>query len=113
MFLLKDLRCYGRPEEISTDRPTSHRTALRDLGVGDLQHTGRWLNNRVENSPLPLRRRERAMLRLPRMRRHQNFAEVHASVLNHVNRERSLSSREHCKGGRAAALAEWRQFGAA
>ncbi len=42
---------------------------------------------------------------------HANLAEVrlvHASVLNHFNQERSLSSRDIIKCNRAAALAEWR-----
>jgi putative transposase len=40
------------------------------------------------------------------------FAAVHASVANHFNSERSLSSRPLLKTNRAAALAEWRGLGA-
>lgn len=99
--------------QIVTDRFASYRAALRDLGASDLQTTGQWLNNRVENSHLPLRRRERAMLRFRRMRSLQKFAAVHSSVFNHFNQDRSLSSRDLFKRGRAAALAEWQQLGAA
>jgi len=112
-FLRKLMRRHGRPKEIVTDRLPSYRAALRELGGSDLQSTGRWLNDRVENSHLPLRRRERAMLRFRRMRSLQTFAAVHASVHNHFNQERSLSSRNIFKVNRAAALAEWRQLGAA
>jgi putative transposase len=112
-FLRKLMRRHGRPKEIVTDRLPSYRAALRELGGSDLQSTGRWLNNRVENSHLPLRRRERAMHRFRRMRSLQTFAAVHASVHNHFNQERSLSSRPIFKLNRAAALAEWRQLGAA
>jgi putative transposase len=38
----------------------------------------------------------------------QKFAAVHASVLNHFNEERSISSRANYKLNRAAALTEWR-----
>jgi len=38
----------------------------------------------------------------------QKFASVHASVCNHFNQERSLSSRASYKAARVAALAEWR-----
>ncbi len=48
------------------------------------------------------------MLRFRRMRRLLKFATVHASVCNHFNHERSLSSRPLFKTNRAAALAEWR-----
>ena len=68
----------------------SYGAALKELGVVDRQETGRWLNNRAENSHLPFRRRERAMQRFRRMRRLQKFASVHASIHNHFNQERSL-----------------------
>jgi putative transposase len=71
------------------------------------------VNNRVENSHLPFRRRERAMLRFRRMRSLQKFAAVHASVSNHFNQERSLSSRPLFKANRDVALAEWRRLRAA
>ena len=112
-FLRKLMRRYGRPEQIVTDRFPSYRAALRELGSTELQTTGRWLNNRVENSHLPLRRRERAMLRFRRMRSLQKFAAVHSSVYNHFNHERSLTNRDHFKLNRTAALAEWRELCAA
>jgi putative transposase len=112
-FLRKLMKRYGRPEAIVTDRLRSYGAALRDLGGSDLQVTGRWLNNRAENSHQPFRRRERAMLRFRRMRSLQKFAAVHSSVHNHFNQERHLYSRDNFKLNRAAALAEWRQLGAA
>jgi len=112
-FLRKLMRRYGRPREVVTDRLPSYRAALRELGGADLQSTGRWLNNRAENSHLPFRRRERAMLRFRRMRSLQMFAAVHSSVYNLFNQERSLSSRQIFKLNRTAALEEWRQLCAA
>ena len=107
-FLRKALKRHGRPGELVTDRLRSYGAALKDLGRGDDREMGRWANNRAENSHLPFRRRERAMLRFRRMRSLQKFASVHASVTNHFNTERSLSSRSNYKVRRAAALAEWR-----
>ncbi len=112
-FLRKAIRKHGRPEVIVTDKLRSYGAALKDLGAGSHQETGRWLNNRAENSHLAFRRRERAMLRFRRMRSLQKFAAVHASVSNHFNHERSLSSRNLFKKNRAAALAEWRRLCAA
>ena len=91
----------------------NYGAALKDLGAQDLQETGQHLNNRAENSHLPFRRRERAMLRFRRMRSLQKFVAVQASVYNHFNVERSLSSRPTFKINRDAALAEWRQLGTA
>jgi len=107
-FLKKSLKRHGRAGEIVTDRLRSYGAALGDLGIRDRQQTGRWTNNRAENSHQPFRRRERAMLRFRRMRTLQLFAAVHASVHNLFNQERSLSSRAIFKLNRAAALAEWR-----
>ncbi|WP_093161549.1 IS6 family transposase [Aliiruegeria lutimaris] len=107
-FIRKSMKRYGRPEVIVTDRLRSYSAALKEIGAVGRQETGRWLNNRAENSHLPFRRRERAMQRFRRMRSLQLFASVHASVFNHFNSERSLSSRANFKKNRAAALAEWR-----
>jgi putative transposase len=111
--LRKAMRRHGRPELIVTDRLRSYRAALKEIGAEVRQKTGRWANNRAENSHLPFRRRERAMLRFRRMRSLQKFAAVHASVHNHFNQERSLKRRTTFKFDRAAALAEWRALGAA
>lgn len=107
-FLKKTMKRYGRPHIFVTDKLRSYGAALREVGAADRQETGRWLNNRAENSHLPFRRREQAMQRFRRMRSLQMFAAVHASVFNHFNSERSFYSRANFKKNRAAALAEWR-----
>lgn len=107
-FLKKSLKRHGHAQEFVTDRLRSYGAALGELGVRDRQQTGRWMNNRAENSHQPFRRRERAMLRFRRMRTLQLFAAVQASVHNLFNQERSLSPRTIFKLNRAAALTEWR-----
>lgn len=84
--------------------------AMRELGNLDRRKMGPWLNNRVENSHLPFRRRERAMLRFRRMKTLQKFASVHGSVHNHFNQERHLVDRSTFKERRSAALAEWQSL---
>lgn len=107
-FLRKAMRKHGQPKVIVTDKLRSYGAALKELGGADRQETGRWVNNRAENSHLPFRRRERAMQRFWCMRSLQKFASVHASDSNHFNQDRSLSSRNHFKLNRTAALLEWR-----
>ena len=63
---------------------------MPDLGNLDRRKMGRWLNNGAENSHLPFRRREPAMLRFRQMKTLQKFASVHANVHNHFNQERHL-----------------------
>src|SRR5450432_3814773 len=106
-FIKKAMKRHGSPQ-IVTDGLRSYGAALKEIGAADRQETGRHLNNRVENSHLPFRRRERAMNRFRRMKTLQKFASVHGSVHNHFQQERHLISREIYKERRSAALAEWR-----
>ena len=109
-FLRKVMKRYGGPEVVVTDKLRSYGAAMKVVGNADRQETGRWCNNRAENSHLPFRRRERAMLRFRQMRCLQKFAAVHSSVHNHFNQERHFYSRDNFKLNRTAALAEWRQL---
>ncbi|MEO1919392.1 MAG: IS6 family transposase [Paracoccaceae bacterium] len=109
-FLRKLMKRYGSPTVIVTDRLRSYGAAMKVIGNVDKQEVGRWKNNRVENSHLPFRRRERAMLRFRRMRSLQKFVSVHSSIHNHFNQERHLYSRDNFKLNRSAALSEWRQL---
>ena len=111
-FLKKTLKRHGPADEFVTDCLRSYGAALRELGIRDRQETGRWASNRAENSHLPFRRRERALLRFRCIRTLQKLASVHASVSNHFSQERNLSSRDVFKTNRAAALAEWRGLSA-
>ncbi len=111
-FLRKAMKRYGRPLAIVTDLLRSYRTAMRQIGNEARQVTGRWLNNRAENSHQPFRRRERAMAKFRSAKSLQKFASIHASVHNHFNQERHLHSRQNFKLNRSAALAEWRQIAA-
>ena len=107
-FMKKALKRHGCPEVITTDGLRSYGAAMKFLVNADKQEVGRWANNRVENSHLPFRRRERAMARFRQMKTLQKFASVHANVHNHFSLERHLVDRQTYKDRRSAALAEWR-----
>lgn len=112
-FLKRILKKYGAPKVIVTDRLKSYRAAMKISGNEFSQEVGRWKNNRCENSHLPFRRREYAMLKYRRMRSLQKFVSIHASIFNHFNKERHLNSRDRYKVQREAALVEWQQLCAA
>ena len=107
-FLKKAMKRYGSPEVVVTDRLASYRAAMKVIGNEDRQEVGRHRNNRAENSHLPFRRWERAMLRFRLMRSLQKFVAVHSSVHNHFNHQRNIERRPRFKDLRAAALSEWR-----
>jgi putative transposase len=105
-FIKKALKRHGCVETITTDGLRSYGAAMHELGNRAKQETARHLNNRVENSHLPFRRRERAMLRFRQMKSLQKFASVHASLHNHFGTERHLVDRQTYKQTRSAAMAE-------
>ena len=109
-FFKKTLKRHGKAEAIVTDGLHSYPAAMRELGNLERREVGRWLNNRAENSHLPFRRRERAMLRFRQMKALQKFASVHANVHNHFSSDRHLIDRQTYKENRSAALAEWRKL---
>jgi len=57
------MKMFGQPELIVTDQQKSYRAAMKVIGNYADQESGRWLNNRAENSHQPFRRREGAMSR--------------------------------------------------
>src|SRR5271166_4980456 len=81
------------PATIVTDKLPSYGSALRELGVAWRHDTGRWKNNRAENSHQPLRQRERRMKRFKSPRSAQRFLSIHAVVYNVFNIQRHLTSR--------------------
>ena len=81
-----------------------------ERGIDVCHEMGRWKNNRVENSHLPFRRRERAMLRFRQMKSLQKFASLDSNVHNHFNSQRHLINRQTYKTARSAALTEWQNL---
>ena len=109
-FLKKIMKRYGKPHQIVTDRLESYRVAMKVIGNQAIQEVGRWKNNRCENSHLPFRRREHAMIRFRHMGSLQKFTSLHSSVYNHFNKEQHLNPRDTFKVQRDAALAEWQEL---
>lgn len=73
-FLKRAMTRYERPYSLVTDRLRSYRSAMKAVGVSGRQESGRWLNNRAENSHQPFRRREGAMARFKDIKTLQKFA---------------------------------------
>jgi putative transposase len=111
-FLKKTMKRYGRPEIVVTDKLRSYKAAMKVIGNEVHQETGRWLNNRAENSDQPFRRREREMAKFRGVKSLQKFVSANASIHNHFNQGRHLNPRDVFKKNRATALAEWRQLAA-
>ena len=97
------------PATIVTDKLGSYGSALRELGVARRHDTGRWKNNRAENSHQPLRQRERRMKRFKSPGSAQRFLSTHAAVYNVFNIQRHLIYRRTLRVFRDQAMKTWRQ----
>src|SRR5271155_3708729 len=93
-LLKRNMKRYGRPQSIVTDRLRAYSAAMKEIGATDRHEVGGRLNNRAENSHRPFRRRERAMPRFRSMKTRLKFTSIHAQVHNQFNQERHLVTRQ-------------------
>jgi putative transposase len=105
--LLKKYRFV--PETLVTDDLRSYHAAARDLGIEHRHRTGRWCNNRAENSHQATRRRERKMQGFKSVGSAQRFLSFHAADHNTFNIQRHLLSAPTHRGFRASAMQTWRE----
>ena len=96
------------PKSITTDGLASYGAALDQLDLRHLHRPGRLReNNRVENSHLPIRRRERQQQRFKSQASAQRFLTTHAAIYNTFNIQRHLISRPTLRRFRTEADAAW------
>ncbi|MCA0367129.1 MAG: IS6 family transposase [Proteobacteria bacterium] len=96
------------PESITTDSLASYGAALKKLKLNHLHRPGRLRdNNRVENSHLPIRRRERQQQGFKSRASAQRFLTTHAAIYNTFNLQRHLISRSTLRRFRTDADAAW------
>lgn len=107
-LMRKLLRRYGfAPETFVTDDLRSYGAAARELGIERRHRTGRWRNNRAENSHQPTRRRECKMQGFKSAGSAQRFLSSHAAVYNTFNVQRHLTSASTHRAFRGAAMSTW------
>jgi putative transposase len=95
------------PTAVVTDKLPSYGAALSDVGMKARHVTGGRVNNRAENSHLPIRQRERRMQRFKSTGSAQRFPSTHAAIYNAFNVQRHLISRRTLRQFRAEAMNQW------
>ena len=109
-LLVTLLKTQGwRPRRIITDKLASYGAAMRELAPSLEHRAHKGLNNRAENSHVPLRRRERQMQGFRSPGGLQRFASVFSAVRNlfvpPTRRRSALATHLH----RLEAFGTWRQ----
>lgn len=110
-LMRKLLKSQGAtPRVMVTDKLRSYAAAQAELMPGVEHRSHKGLNNRAENSHLPLRRRERRLMRFKSARQCQRFVSVHGQVANlfHLHRKH-LTAADH-RQRRASAVNTWREI---
>ena len=98
-----------RPRRMVTDKLSSYAAARRKIMPGVEHRSHKGLNNRAENSHVPLRKRERAMQGFRSWRGLQRFVEVFSAFRNlfvpsRPSRRPAIAIHLH----RLGAMAEWK-----
>jgi len=107
-LMRKLLKSQGfSPDAVVTEKLPSYGAALSELGMRARHITGGRINNRAENSHLPIRQRERRMQRFKSAGSAQRFLSTHAAIYNTFNVQRHLISRRTMRQFRAAAMDRW------
>jgi putative transposase len=110
-LMRKLLKSQGvTPRVMVTDKPRSYFAAKRQLMPGIEHRLHKGLNNRVENSHLPVRRREKCMVRFKSAQQCQRFVSTHGHVatLFHLYRKH-MTATDH-RQLRAHASSTWREI---
>ncbi|WP_430259866.1 IS6 family transposase [Neorhizobium sp. IRS_2294] len=103
--LMKKRGC--RPKRIVTDKLRSYGEARRQLMPTTEHRSHKGLNNRAENSHLPLRKRERMMQRFRSPGGLQRFVSIFSAVRNLFVPTRSQHSASAIQLHRLSAMAHW------
>ncbi|CUX02271.1 transposase (fragment) [Agrobacterium genomosp. 2 str. CFBP 5494] len=108
-LLLRLLKKQGlAPKRIITDKLRSYGAAKRDVMPTVEHRSHKGLNNRAENSHLPLRKRERVMQGFRSAGGLQRFISVFSAIRNHFvpphQKHSALATHIH----RIRAMAQWK-----
>ncbi|OCP36198.1 IS6 family transposase [Ensifer sp. LC163] len=97
------------PRVMVTDKLRSYSAAKAEFipSVEHRSHKG--LNNRAENSHLPVRRRERRMMRFKSPRQCQRFVSAHSQIANLFHLHRKHLTAADYRQLRAHAVTTWRE----
>ena len=82
----------SNPTKVTSDRLSSYKSVVKDLAPKAKHIRGKWLNNRVENSHIPVRTRERKMKKFKSHKHAQSFLDRFELIYGFMKPKRHLMS---------------------
>ena len=98
------------PRVIITDKLRSYGAAKREILPGVEHRQSRYLNNRIEVSHQPTRRRERQMQRFKSARHAQRFLSAHSRIHSHFQLRRHRLTANQYRAARDLAFQAWHEI---
>jgi putative transposase len=99
----------GAPRVIVADKLASYVPAVKRVLPATEHRRHKRLNNRVENSHLPVRKRERILQRFKSAKHAQSFLEPFSAVCNQVRPRRHRLSAHHYRETMRHRFGTWRE----
>jgi putative transposase len=110
-FFRKLLKGLGySPHTVVTDKPRSYGAAHRELGLTAEHETGRYENNRAENSHEPTRQKERQMRGFKSPGHAQQLLSAHGPINDLFRHDRHRMSAASFRTLRHRAFDAWSRF---
>ena len=98
-----------QPRKITTDKLTSYKAALSDLGSNTPHITRQYQNNITEISHQKTRQQQRQMRQFVSIAQAQRFLSCHGEINNHFRQQRHLLKTRHYRLLRDRAFYQWAQ----
>ncbi|SFQ74524.1 IS6 family transposase [Donghicola eburneus] len=111
-FLARLIDRFGEPRVIITDKLRSYFRPIRDLAPGADHRAHKGLNNRIEASHRPTRKREKLMGRFKSPRQAQRFLAAHDQINTVFRPRRYQLSAVSYRHARSDAFDLWRGYAA-
>ena len=109
-FLRRLIARFGQPRVIITDKLRSYIKPVRQLAADAEHRAHKGLNNRIEGSHRPTRKREKLMGRFKSPRQAQRFLSAHDHINTIFKPRRYRLSANSYRHARADAFALWQSY---
>ena len=109
-FLVRHIARFGRPRVVITDKLRSYFAPLRNLAPGADHRAHKGLNNRIEGSHRPTRKREKIMGRFKSQRQAQRFLAAHDQINAIFKPRRYRLTANSYRHARADAFSLWDDY---